>query len=82
MQGQAPYEIQVHWVYGPPLPVGLDPEARQAMIRERIARIFAQMSSDSGSPPETRERARPSRDIGSVGGSESDAVIALRKAPW
>ncbi|HEX8113862.1 MAG TPA: HNH endonuclease signature motif containing protein [Kofleriaceae bacterium] len=38
--GQAPYEIEVRWAYGPPLPLGLGPEARQAMIRERIATIF------------------------------------------
>ena len=67
MQGQALYGIQVHWVYGAPLPVGLDPEARQALIRERIANIFAQMASDTDSPAEDRERTRPTRDSGPVG---------------
>jgi hypothetical protein len=64
MQGQAPYGIQVHWVYGPPLPIGLDPEARQALIRERIAKIFEQMSSTTDSPAEAREHTRPTRDSG------------------
>jgi hypothetical protein len=45
MQGQAPYQIDVRWVYGPPLPVGLDPETRQAMIQERIAEIFERTST-------------------------------------
>jgi len=67
MQGQAPYGIQVHWVYGPPLPVGLDPEARQALIRERIAKIFEQVSSTTDSLAEARECTRPSRDRGPVG---------------
>jgi hypothetical protein len=53
-------------VYGPPLPVGLDPEARQALIRDRIAKIFEQMASDTDSPTRVRERARPMRDSGPV----------------
>jgi hypothetical protein len=69
MQGQAPYGIQVHWVYGAPLPVGLAPEARQALIRERIANIFAQMASDADSPAEARELTRPTRDSGPGGSS-------------
>jgi hypothetical protein len=67
MQGQAPYGIQVRWVYGPPLPLGLEPEARRVLIQERIARIFEQMSSNPDSPTRARERARPSRDSGPVG---------------
>jgi hypothetical protein len=67
MQGQAPYGIQVHWVYGPPLPIGLDPEARQVLIRERIAKIFEHMSSSPDSPTRVRERARPMRDRDPVG---------------
>src|SRR5215475_10601017 len=67
MQGKAPYGIQVHWVYGPPLPVGLDSEARQALIRERIAKIFEQMSSNTDSPAQAWEHTRPTRDSGPVG---------------
>jgi hypothetical protein len=65
MQGKAPYGIQVHWVYGPPLPVGLDPEARQALILERIAKIFEQVAT-ADSPMGTPEHARPTRDRGRV----------------
>jgi len=61
MQGQAPYGIQVHWVYGTPLPLGLDPETRQALLRERIAKIFDQLSL------EDREHMRPTRDSSPVG---------------
>jgi hypothetical protein len=66
MRGQAPYGIQVHWMYGPPLPIGLAPEARQALIRERIAKIFEQMSSSTHPPMETQAHARPSWDSGPV----------------
>ena len=66
MQGQAPYGIQVHWVYGAPLPLGLDPEARQVLIRQRIAKIFEQMSSKPDPPADAREYTRPTRDSGPV----------------
>ena len=67
MQGEAPYGIQVHWVYGAPLPLGLDPEARQVLLRERIAKIFERMASDADSPAEARESTRPTRDLSPVG---------------
>jgi hypothetical protein len=67
MQGKAPYGIQVHWVYGPPLPAGLDPEARQVLIQERIARIIEQVWATPDSPAEAREHTRPTRDRGPVG---------------
>ena len=40
MKGQAPYQIEFRWVYRPPIPFGLEPEARQALIQERLAEIF------------------------------------------
>jgi hypothetical protein len=67
MQGKAPYGIQVHWVYGAPLPVGLDPEARQAMIAERIAEIFGGVLPNTDPQTKTREYVRPTRDSGSMG---------------
>jgi len=72
MQGQAPYGIQVQWVYGPPLPVGLDPEARQAMLAERIAKIFEQMSSNTDPSAEARENTRPTRDSDPAGSPDSE----------
>ncbi|HEX3473667.1 MAG TPA: HNH endonuclease signature motif containing protein, partial [Kofleriaceae bacterium] len=67
MQGEAPYGIQVHWVYGPPLPAGLDPEARSVMIAGRIARICEQVWSTPDSPAEARESTRPSWDSSPAG---------------
>jgi hypothetical protein len=64
MQGQAPYGIQVHWVYGTPLPLGLDPETRQVLLRERIAKIFEQLSN-ADTLTEARD-TRPTRDGGPV----------------
>jgi len=40
MRGQAPYLIEFRWVYGPPIPVGLDPAARKAAIEQRIQESF------------------------------------------
>jgi hypothetical protein len=54
-------------VHGPPLPVGLDPEARQALLQERIAKIFEQMSSNTDLPAEAVEHMRPTWDNGPVG---------------
>ncbi|HEX3474212.1 MAG TPA: HNH endonuclease signature motif containing protein [Kofleriaceae bacterium] len=62
MQGQAPYGIQVHWVYGAPLPVGLDPEARQAMIAQRIAEIFSGVLPNLDPSTEARKDLRPTWD--------------------
>jgi hypothetical protein len=64
MRGQAPYQIDVHWVYGAPLPVGLDHETRRAMIRERIAEIFERTSAAATGPaiPGRAETTRPSWD--------------------
>jgi hypothetical protein len=36
MRGEAPYQIEFRWVYAPPMPFGLDAEARQALVRRRI----------------------------------------------
>jgi len=60
LHGKAPYDIEIRWVYGPPVPLGLDPEAREAMIRERIAMIFERMSMAAGHADEGPE-ARASR---------------------
>jgi hypothetical protein len=68
MHGRAPYEIAFRWVYGPPLPVGLAPEARSVMIAERIAEIFSGLlPSTETSPTQAGNRTRPSRDGGPVG---------------
>jgi hypothetical protein len=40
MKGQAPYQIEFRWVYRPPIPVGLDPAAREAMVAQRLEEIF------------------------------------------
>jgi hypothetical protein len=47
MHGEAPYDLQFRWVFGPPLPVGLDPEAREAMIRERLREILSDAAGEA-----------------------------------
>src|SRR5262249_11689234 len=41
MTGEAPYDIHFRWVYGPPMPAGLSPEERRAMLRQRACEILA-----------------------------------------
>jgi hypothetical protein len=36
MKGEAPYMVEFRWVYRPPIPFGLDPAAREALIRQRF----------------------------------------------
>jgi len=40
IKGQAPYLLEFRWTYGPPLPVGLDAEARQALLAQRLPEIL------------------------------------------
>ena len=62
MRGQAPYDVEFRWTLGAPLPAGLDPQARAAMIEQRIQEIFASQASAA-----TSDRAgRPTRDTASV----------------
>jgi hypothetical protein len=49
MTGEAPYDIHYRWVYGPPMPAGLDPQARKAMIRKRVEEILADEYLETGS---------------------------------
>jgi hypothetical protein len=58
MKGEAPYDLEFRWVYGPPMPVGLDPEAREAMVRQRIEEIFAGLYPGSSLPAPARDPAR------------------------
>jgi hypothetical protein len=74
MRGEAPYDIAFRWVYGPPMPAGLDPEARAAVIEQRVQEILA------GKYPETSwpVPGRPSRDIASI---EKRAAPPVEVAP-
>jgi hypothetical protein len=40
MKGEAPYHVEFRWVYGAPIPPGLDPDARRAMVKQKIHEIF------------------------------------------
>jgi hypothetical protein len=44
MRGQAPYLIEFRWVYGPPIPIGLDPEARETLIAQRLHEILERVA--------------------------------------
>jgi hypothetical protein len=65
IQGRAPYEIKFRWVYGPPIPVGLDSTARGAMVAQRVADIV----QAEGSAP-VDEALPESFDVGRGGASQ------------
>jgi hypothetical protein len=67
LQGEAPYELAFRWVYRPPLPIGLDPGAREALVRQRIEEIFTELQVES--PVDAPESGRPSRDREPVEGT-------------
>jgi hypothetical protein len=47
MQGQAPYLIEFRWVYGPPIPVGLDSDARNMLIAQQLHEILERTTSSA-----------------------------------
>src|ERR1041384_4360155 len=60
MQGQAPYQIEFRWVYGPPIPVGLAPAARSAMLVQQVEEILrASPAAPASGPSDRPERPRP-----------------------
>ena len=60
MQGQAPYQIEFRWVYGPPMPVGLAPAARSAMLVQQVEEILRASQAAPASGSSNRlERPRP-----------------------
>ncbi|TMQ21702.1 MAG: HNH endonuclease [Deltaproteobacteria bacterium] len=63
MAGEAPYDIKFRWVYGPPLPAGLAPEAREAMLRQQVEEILAGRYPEPSPVPRAR---RPSWESESI----------------
>jgi hypothetical protein len=67
MRGEAPYHIVFRWVYVAPIPVGLDPDARRAMITQRVREILEQtIQSPTHEPVNTGEpdcMRRPGWDV-------------------
>jgi len=59
MRGEAPYHIQFRWVYGPPLPAGLEPEARRALISQRVREFFERADALDGEGVETASQVGP-----------------------
>src|SRR6185295_18851086 len=44
IRGRAPHELELRWTYGPPIPVGLTPAAREALIDERVSHLLARVA--------------------------------------
>jgi len=46
IRGQAPYMIEFRWIYSPPIPIELDPDARKAMLAQRLDEEIDQIPSE------------------------------------
>ncbi|HEX2690353.1 MAG TPA: HNH endonuclease signature motif containing protein, partial [Kofleriaceae bacterium] len=80
IRGQAPYELQFRWTDPPPIPVGLDPRAREQLIEQRLRAIFGEPDREAGRaiavvpssaargvPAGTSSELRPPRGAARVG---------------
>ena len=77
MQGQAPYDIAFRWTYGAPVPPGLAPDAREALIAQRIQEILAGHDTDACSPVPASDLApRPTRDADTTEGAHRRITAA------
>jgi hypothetical protein len=65
VEGRAPYELKYRWTYGPPIPIGIGPDARRALIEEQVQEIFQRLTEyRSGDVQSVVGDARsPSRDV-------------------
>jgi hypothetical protein len=62
MKGEAPYQIEFRWVYRAPIPVGLDPAAREAMVAQRLEQIFDEIdATPEDELGDARRRAQPAK---------------------
>jgi hypothetical protein len=59
MKGQAPHRIEFRWVYRPPIPVGLDPAAREALVIQQIEEIFEEIDRSPRNERSDLDRAEP-----------------------
>jgi len=67
IRGQAPYELELRWNYGSPMPAGLTPAAREALIDERVSEILAQLMPEFGAAERVADQLRPLPDIDQLG---------------
>jgi hypothetical protein len=63
IQRRSPHQIEVHWVYGTPIPLGLPAEARRAMIVQRLDKILEEAATapPAGCLPELDDTGPPAR---------------------
>ena len=76
IRGRAPYDIQFQWMYGAPIPPGLQADVRQAIITQRVQDILDRMPYAS--------KRRPASSIaesqpGPVGRVDADPVWAEQR---
>src|SRR5262245_54961734 len=65
IRGRAPYELELRWAYGPPIPVGLTSVEREALIDQRVSELLAQIVPN-GESEHDHELIRPTPDTDQV----------------
>ena len=62
IRGRAPYELELHWTCAP-IPLGLTPAARQALIDQRVRELLAEVMPESVDVGCIADQIRPTPDI-------------------
>jgi hypothetical protein len=62
IRGRAPYELELRWAYAP-MPVGLSPAAREALIDQRVSEAIASVMLAQPEAGCTVDQIRPTPDI-------------------
>src|SRR6185295_10109044 len=67
IRGRAPYELELRWTCAP-IPLGLSPAAREALIDERVGELMAQIVPQLGAGERAAKQIRPLPDIDQLRG--------------
>jgi hypothetical protein len=67
VKGEAPYLVEFRWTFGGPVPLGLDPAARSALITQQIDHIFEQLEREQARRTDAGLAVRPTRPVGEGG---------------
>jgi hypothetical protein len=66
IRGRAPYELELRWTYAPPIPLGLTPAAREALIDQRLSDVLAGVVPELRETERAADQIRPMPDIDQV----------------
>jgi len=77
IRGRAPYDIQFQWMYGAPIPPGLQADVRQSIITQRVQEILNRtLYAREDQPVARAAESQP----GPMGRVDPDPVWATRRS--